>query len=51
MWIWVPADPSCLDWVFFERTVLGKAFRACAVNRRAAQWWRESGTDVVSSFV
>jgi branched-chain amino acid transport system permease protein len=24
-------------WVFFERTVMGKALRACAVNRRAAQ--------------
>lgn len=38
LWIWGTAAASvALLALFFERTVLGKAMRACAVNRMAAQ--------------
>jgi len=38
LWIWatVAAVLAAL-FIFFERTILGKALRACAVNRRAAE--------------
>lgn len=38
LWIWATAAATvALLGLFFERTVVGKAMRACAVNRMAAQ--------------
>ncbi len=38
LWIWgVVAVVLALLYLFFERTIQGKALRACAVNRRAAE--------------
>lgn len=38
LWIWATlAAVLVLLYVFLERTILGKALRACAINRRAAQ--------------
>lgn len=38
LWIWgTAALVFCTLYFFFERTLMGKALRACAVNRRAAE--------------